>query len=1407
MTSTPVAYEWSRLTHPYEIVPERDGYGWVTESAFWQRDEVLPLSGLRDKPVVVVLGERGFGKSDAMNHELNELRAAGRQVRLVELGRVSAAQAHQRLTTALKPTSEALTHILLDGLDDAPASIGMDTVLAEVLDEFAPADLSGVRLRISSRTSQWPHLLSDAIATAFGTEPERVIMAGLTRGDALKAAHERGVAEPERFAEALEARRLVPLASRPVTFIPLLESWAADQTLPETMSQAYEAACRQLCREKDKAGAVQKAPARDLVAIAERAAVALQFSGRSALAEVPGTEVVSFDDLAGAGESAEPSPENAYTVAGLLQLTESGLLVQPGTAKRWVFAHRSFQEYLAAAYLRRHPPASLQREALLMVGHGPSRRPATAQREVAAWIASYNDEVFEDLLVCDPPALLLGDLTSRGAQDRARLVDALADQVRHGTAHYRDRDLYGQLDDEMATVRISHLLAESDDPSVLLFALSLAEACPRDILAAPLLKIAEDHGLPEMLRTLALTGLTRIIARNPSGLDPNRLRTLAGDPEPEVAARALTLLWPEHIATRDLLDALPTPSPGSFGYAGMLLERLHEQIPIVDLQEAAAWSARALEAADPRNPGTPVYLALRVLTRIVEEPSTGIDSDDATIASAAKALIAASAIELTPTAEIERTRLNDALSQNTLVRRALALAALVVATDGQVKALSAFYPIALFLGVRDAGYLALSYPSLPAKARALVRHTLRHGPLDPNDPRQQEDWEAVFDLRAHHPGLAEATEHWYSLPHDDPAAAEYRDQCLARIAEQQTTADQTYGEAAVRQSLTRAAAAHTDARAAWRDVLTQLNRTPQGLPVVPLVHLDPAGIPSLPASGSDLDRDVATAADRIITQAPLIGSQAFAGVGIDLRDVPELIALALLEFRGRTWPDLDTRRWAGLAAALLFLSAVDPKSEPMRARLLDLAVVRAGDELPNLLPSIVGELRGLSGATYTLISRLPEPSRAALRQWAAGSKLDPEVQVPVLAALAHSGDGEAARSIADLLTKRPSTLRGPEDSRPVVRWLTAARAAVQLDPAHWSPVIDRLDRLPDLVVPLLRHVVRDTSFGKPATEVFALRAADLERLYQLAARHLPTVAGTVDELRSLRYQVLSALATIDSPGKLDALERLAAGDIDDPLLDDALDTGRRRDLDATWTPRDPAELFTVLTAANLRVVNDVHQLRQVVTESLDRLQALLRTENGWAIALWNQDKIPDCEQPQNPPATAGSKSKKPSRWRPKIEADLSDFTATFLRYDLAGHKVVVNREVEVSRPGLNGGRTDITIQALADKRAARPELLTVIIEAKGCWNDELDTALLDQLVAKYLSLPGARAGIYLIGYFDDHPYWRHVGLQRLKRDHSVEAIRAAQQAHANRTLTEFSQNVGVVVMDCRLPGSRASIED
>ena len=46
------------------------------------------------------------------------------------------------------------------------------------------------------------------------------------------------------------------------------------------------------------------------------------------------------------------------------------------------------------------------------------------------------------------------------------------------------------------------------------------------------------------------------------------------------------------------------------------------------------------------------------------------------------------------------------------------------------------------------------------------------------------------------------------------------------------------------------------------------------------------------------------------------------------------------------------------------------------------------------------------------------------------------------------------------------------------------------------------------------------------------------------------------------------------------------------------------------------------------------------------------------------------------------------------------------------------------------------------------EQVRVIIEAKGCWNPKLKTAMKDQLVDRYLKDNDCNHGIYLVGWYD-----------------------------------------------------------
>ena len=90
----------------------------------------------------------------------------------------------------------------------------------------------------------------------------------------------------------------------------------------------------------------------------------------------------------------------------------------------------------------------------------------------------------------------------------------------------------------------------------------------------------------------------------------------------------------------------------------------------------------------------------------------------------------------------------------------------------------------------------------------------------------------------------------------------------------------------------------------------------------------------------------------------------------------------------------------------------------------------------------------------------------------------------------------------------------------------------------------------------------------------------------------------------------------------------------------------------------------------------------------------------------------------------------------------------FLKRDLVDGGIILNREVEIGRvPGAGAGtRTDIKVDAIRQsENSGSFNVITAVIETKGCWNDELLTAMKSQLVDDYLVRLAAPVGIYLVG--------------------------------------------------------------
>ncbi len=96
---------------------------------------------------------------------------------------------------------------------------------------------------------------------------------------------------------------------------------------------------------------------------------------------------------------------------------------------------------------------------------------------------------------------------------------------------------------------------------------------------------------------------------------------------------------------------------------------------------------------------------------------------------------------------------------------------------------------------------------------------------------------------------------------------------------------------------------------------------------------------------------------------------------------------------------------------------------------------------------------------------------------------------------------------------------------------------------------------------------------------------------------------------------------------------------------------------------------------------------------------------------------------------------------------LSSYFKQHLQTELVERSILVEREVELraTKSG-DGQRTDILVQAVK-KHGSEEPVATVVIEVKGCWNKDLETAMEEQLRDRYLKKNGWCCGVYLVGWF------------------------------------------------------------
>jgi hypothetical protein len=256
------------------------------------------------------------------------------------------------------------------------------------------------------------------------------------------------------------------------------------------------------------------------------------------------------------------------------------------------------------------------------------------------------------------------------------------------------------------------------------------------------------------------------------------------------------------------------------------------------------------------------------------------------------------------------------------------------------------------------------------------------------------------------------------------------------------------------------------------------------------------------------------------------------------------------------------------------------------------------------------------------------------------------------------------------------------------------------------------------------------------------------------------MVGPREEAAHRRDDLFHQLVREGTPEAVSAIRRIMGSGLDALPGEWRLAEAEAHLRGTTWSPVRFPVLSELAIRAGSRLVRSAEDLLDVVEDAFRSIQGRLTGATPESHLLWN---------------TAGEMS-------PKGEDEMSDYLLHRIRDELEGRRIVVNREVQVRRVKPTGRPRQVDLQIDA---AVDDDIITVPIEVKGSWNDEVETALESQLADQYLSDLGSH-GLYIV-LFPDLASWlkdesRRTRASRRPMDELMARLKADAEALADSGL-------------------------
>jgi len=1355
-----IRYDWQRFWIPQTGLLDLSDAGFLRDPVdnHFGRDELRSIGDLDGYRALALLGEPGIGKSSELKQEHERIAAVGgplQQSMYVDLRVVSAEESFRRRifeAPAFVGWKTGTGHLCLhlDSFDEAMLRVEtLANILAEEL-QGVPADR--LSIRIACRTAVWPaSILGPAFVATWGEAAVGLFeLAPLRRRDVLLALTVHQI-DPDTFVRDLFGAHAVPFAIKPLTLGILIKIYQRNGSLPSSVVEVYRRGCLALAEEQNVSRRETKRLGRlngpQRFRLACRVAAGTVIGGRAAVWTGPESDCppgdLTVSQLSGGTERGDFA-EFIATDDDIREVLDTGLFSSRGD-HRMGWAHQSYGEFLAALYLKdKQVPAPTIQRVLIHPSGGVIPQLAV----VAAWTASLSAELRTSLIAVGPWELLRGDLANWAASDLKLLTRSMLDHVEHGRYYehfFGMAETYPKLAHAGLAAQLRPFIVT---PSLKIatrrVALNIAERCALTELEPEILQVVLDSSDHHAVRAMAMGSLRRCGA---GSAVPQLLALARGeagdDPQDEIKGYALDLLWPEHIGTAEVLSLLTPSDPSFFGSYAHFVFGLPARLRRQDLLPALEWATGYLHRSNHMGGFREKRFADAVMFRtwpVFEEP-------DLTVA-----FVLHIETRLRQYGDLCRGtdyKANEAFLaeiRTDVQRRRLFLRARLAAPLDSIQA-RGFRRFDLLMPSDFAWLLSIA-PGGTAATAGLDEGGLCSA-LDVLFAREDgPEFEALYDQAQRWPGL-HAHFSWLldgiQLASDEAARARSRLAYERQIAEmyQPPPVPEVDLPKVIRDCLERAEAGEWQA---WWQMNVWLACPPENPNAGTDLDYIITEMPGWLSADEPVRRRIVTGAVRYLADAQ---SEADAWLGrqpqpLHRVDLAALRAFLLLHQEDpEAYAALPTsiwQKWANVIVGLPRHGVVD-KCPDALALTWD-ALARAPAEFIGTVVALIRGEKALersaaghpnSALRFHILHYLEgcwddEGLKTAIFEEMTVPDVTPAEYAVLLNALLGVGFQPAIDHAVTVLSENGS------DMLPIAKTLLGRMPA-----GVWSALWALLARDDGLARALLLYAAEQFSFGTPFYAGIGEEA--IADLYLLMERLFPSQgdqrgpAGFVNPLDAMPYLRDGAprrLVSIGSEAAVRALRRLVAARPDLPILPFELSRAEIAMRLKTWSPLSMREVFALTDRPDARLVTSAADLLEILIEVLEKFACELGGAQTPGRGLWDRQGTTQ-------------------HYRPIDENGFSDAVTLYLRQHLSGRGIFANREVEVvRRPGAPvGKRTDIFVNTLRRSETGEPiDPIAAVVEAKGCWNDELFTALGSQLVGDYMVQLRAPVGIYLVGWFD-----------------------------------------------------------